>query len=153
MTNNEIIKSIRHMLSFNDKNIVEIFKLADHEIIQQDIQNFMRAETDPNFVACPDPLMAKFLDGLIYLKRGRDPDKPPMPYEFPITNNTILKKLRVAFELKEEDLIKTFERANFRIGKSELTAFSRKKDHPNFRNCGDQVIRYLLKGLTVKLKA
>ena len=152
MTNNEVMKSVRYMLSLNDKNIVEIINLADHEIQQQDIQNYMRSETDPEYIACSDIVMSKFLDGLIYFKRGRDPSKPPMPYEFPITNNTILKKLRVAFELKEEDLIQVIAKADFRIGKSELSAFSRKKDHPNYRNCGDQVMRYFLKGLVLKFK-
>lgn len=140
------------MLNINDKKIVEIFKLAGHELHQQDIQNFMRPDTDANYIKCPDQVMAYFLDGLIYLQRGRDQSKPPLPYEFPITNNTILKKLRVAFELKEEDLHLVFEKANFRIGKAELTAFLRKQGHPNYRECGDQAMRYFLKGLTLKLK-
>lgn len=64
-----------------------------------------------------------------------------------LTNNDILKKIRVALELKDEDVVKILKLANFEITKSELNALYRKPDHPNYKECGDQLLRNFLNGL------
>ncbi len=64
-----------------------------------------------------------------------------------LTNNDILKKLRVALELKDEDIIHILSLSDFEITKSELSALFRKEDHPNYRPCGDQLLRNFLNGL------
>ena len=152
MINNDVIRSVRYMLNISDKKIVEIFKLADLDIQIKDVQDFLLKDEDPNYLNCDDKTMAYFLDGLIYFKRGKDKDRPPVPFDFPISNNTILKKLRVAFELKEDDMHDIFDKAGFKIGKHELSAFLRRQGHSNYRECGDQVLRYFLKGLTARLR-
>jgi len=47
-----------------------------------------------------------------------------------MTNNDILKKLRVALKLRDDDIVKILELVDFRISKSELGAFFRSEDHP-----------------------
>ena len=64
-----------------------------------------------------------------------------------LTNNDILKKLRVALELRDDDIIKILKLENFEITKTELSAIFRKDDHPNYRPCGDQLLRNFLNGL------
>lgn len=64
-----------------------------------------------------------------------------------MTNNDILKKIRIALELKDDDIIKILELENFKMTKSELNALFRRDDHPNYRPCGDQVLRKFLNGL------
>ena len=91
--------------------------------------------------------MAHFLNGLVTYKRGKDDSRPPQPLELPVTNNTVLKKVRVAFELKDDDIIALLQRTGLRVSKTELSAFFRRPDHRNYRECGDQLLRYLLKGL------
>ncbi|MEO8148327.1 MAG: DUF1456 family protein [Bacteroidia bacterium] len=66
-----------------------------------------------------------------------------------LTNNDILKKLRVALELKDEDIVKILSLVDFEITKTELGAFFRKEDHPNYRPCGDQLLRNFLNGLVI----
>ena len=66
-----------------------------------------------------------------------------------LTNNDILKKLRVALELKDEDVVKILKLADFDITKSELNALYRKPDHPNYKECGDQLLRNFLNGLVI----
>ncbi len=66
-----------------------------------------------------------------------------------LTNNDILKKLRVALELRDEDVIKILKLADFDISKSELNALYRKPDHPNYKSCGDQLLRNFLNGLII----
>lgn len=152
MTNNDVIRSLRYILNINDKKISEIFALAGMEIAPEDVTLALKNEESPDYLRCDDESMAYFLDGLIYFKRGKDESKPPVPFELPISNNLILKKLRVAFNLKEPDLHEVIELGGLRLGRSELTAFLRKKGHPNYRECGDQVLRYFLKGLAEKIR-
>jgi hypothetical protein len=46
-----------------------------------------------------------------------------------VTNNIILKKLRVAFELKEDDMHAILKAVNFPVSKPELSALFRKVGH------------------------
>lgn len=69
-----------------------------------------------------------------------------------MTNNDVFKKLRVALMLRDDEIIEILKLADFKISKSELSAFFRKDDHPNFRECGDQVLRNFLNGLVLHLR-
>ena len=69
-----------------------------------------------------------------------------------MSNNDILKKLRVALHLRDDQIIEILRLVNFDISKSELSAFFRKEVHPNYKNCGDQVLRNFLNGLVIHLR-
>ena len=69
-----------------------------------------------------------------------------------MTNNDILKKLRVALKLRDDDIVKILELVDFRISTSELGAFFRKEDHPKYMECGDQILRNFLNGLVIHLR-
>ncbi len=67
----------------------------------------------------------------------------------PLSNNDILKKLRVALKLRDEDIIEILKLVDFRVTKSELGAFFRKEDHPNYVPLQDQILRNFLNGLVI----
>jgi len=67
--------------------------------------------------------------------------------ETPLTNNDVLKKLRIAFELKDSDIVALVGKTGLRFSKAELGALFRRRDHSNFRKCGDQFLRKLLKAM------
>ncbi|WMI65638.1 DUF1456 family protein [Aestuariibaculum sp. YM273] len=69
-----------------------------------------------------------------------------------MTNNDILKKLRVALKLRDDDIVKILALVDFRISKSELGAFFRKEDHPKYMECGDQILRNFLNGLVIHMR-
>lgn len=69
-----------------------------------------------------------------------------------MTNNDIFKKLRVALQLRDDDIIQILKLVDFNISKSELGAFFRKEDHPNYKECGDQILRNFLNGLVIHLR-
>jgi len=69
-----------------------------------------------------------------------------------MTNNDILKKLRVALHLRDEDIIQILKLVEFDITKSELSAVFRKDDHPNYKPCGDQLLRNFLNGLIIYMR-
>lgn len=66
-----------------------------------------------------------------------------------MTNNDILKKLRVALKLQDDDIINILKLVDFNISKNELSALFRKEDHPNYKECGDQLLRNFLNGLII----
>ena len=151
MINNDVIRSIRYMLNISEFKLVEIIKLGGGEATQQQINAYIKKEDEPGFEECPQNVMSRFLNGLIYFKRGKDESRQPLAPELP-TNNVVLKKLRVAFELKDDDIGSILAENGFSISKTELSALFRKEGHHNYRECGDQFLRNFLKGLTARLK-
>lgn len=147
MTNNDILRSLRYLLNTHNSKIVEICGLANFTIAESVILTFMKDEEDPDYRRCPDEVLAHFLNGLIILKRGRDESRPAPAIELPMSNNQVLKKLRVAYELKEADMIRIICANGLSFTKAELSALVRAKDHRNYRPAGDQVLRNFLKGL------
>ncbi len=69
-----------------------------------------------------------------------------------LTNNDILKKLRVAHKLRDTDIVDICGLVDFKVTKSELGAFFRKEDHPKYMECGDQILRNFLNGLVIHLR-
>jgi len=69
-----------------------------------------------------------------------------------MTNNDILKKLRVALMLRDDEIVDILALVDFRISKSEIGAFCRKEGHPKYKECGDQVLRNFLNGLVLHLR-
>ena len=155
MINNDVLRSIRYMLDLGDHMVIDIIHLAnpDFAIDKAEVQAFLKKDEDPDYAECSDLVLAHFLDGLIVHRRGVDPSRPPRPVERRITNNVVLKKLRVAFELQDADMHQAFEEVGFPVSKPELSAFFRQPDHRNFRLCGDQILRNFLKGLTLMVRS
>ena len=153
MINNDVLRSIRYMLDLSDGKVVEIAHLADPDFALDidEVRAFLLKEDDPGYLACRDTVLAHFLDGLIIHYRGRM-EGPPRPVEKRIDNNVVLKKLRVAFELKDVDMHQVFAGAGFPVSKPELSALFRQPGHKNFRQCGDQLLRNFLKGLTLRVR-
>jgi uncharacterized protein YehS (DUF1456 family) len=69
-----------------------------------------------------------------------------------MSNNDILKKLRVALHLRNDEIIDILNLVNFKISPSELSALFRNEEHPNFKKCGDQILRKFLDALIIHLR-
>lgn len=144
------------MLDIDDHEITKILNLRGYEPNRGEVSQIFENQHLPEGEKGPDcshELMAYFLDGLIYYKRGKSDKHPPRPIKTPVTNNMVLKKLRVAFKLREKDMHDTLERGGFSISKPEMSAFFRRRGHKNYMECGDQILRYFLKGLTKRVTA
>lgn len=151
MLNNYVLRSIRYMLDLSDAQMVKIVKLADLTVTKEEMACWLKKDSEPEYVECNDNVMGHFLNGLIYHRRGKDENYPAPEVDSRLNNNIILKKLRVAFELKDTDMIDIYQLADFRVSKPELNAVFRKPGHKNYRECGDQLLRYFLKGLTTRI--
>ena len=153
MTNNDILRRIRHALDINDATIVEICKLGGHDLEKSSVAALMKKEEEEGYLACSNLVMGSFLDGLIIQKRGhKEKNADQENVASLITNNIILKKLRIALELKEDALLEILELAHASITKAKLSALFRKEGHKNYKECGNQFLRSFLKGLTIHLR-
>jgi uncharacterized protein YehS (DUF1456 family) len=154
MDNNDVLKRLRYALNIPDPKIVEMLASAGYAIGKIELEGIFKVEGETGYVACDDSLMDKFLEALVQSRRGKreggDVEHPRLSGHMRLSNNDILKRIRIALELKDEDIIAIMRLAGSEISKSELGALFRKIGHPNYRPCGDQFLRLFLSGLTVK---
>jgi uncharacterized protein YehS (DUF1456 family) len=152
MTNNDILRSIRYTFDFNDSKMIDIFGLAEHQVTRGQISDWLKKDDDPAYQNCSDTQLAVFLNGLIIEKRGKKEGPQPKP-EKRLNNNIIFRKLKIALNLQAEDILDIMKLADLRMSKHELSAFFRKPDHKNYRDCKDQILRNFLKGMRLKYRA
>ncbi len=154
MTNNDLLRRLRYALNLNGVTMTEIFALAGYQIGPAEALKFLKKEEEPGFVACDDVAMGYFLDGLIVYRRGRQ-EQPAVAgpvAEGALTNNLILRKLRIALELNDEAMIEILKLAGVVISKAQLSAMFRSVAHRNYKVCGDQFLRNFIRGLTLGQK-
>ena len=150
---NLVLRRLRYALDLRNHEMIAIFKLAEHEITDEVLRALLLRDQDDGFAECSVDQLSYFLDGLILKMRGaRDTasDAKPMPRVLAATNNVVMRKLRIALDLREEGLLELVELGGFKMSKHELSALFRKEGHKHYRACGDQVLRYFLGGLTKK---
>jgi len=151
MTNNDILRRIRYTFDFDDSKMIAIFALADCEVTREQVVNWLKKDDDPDYRACKDEQMAFFLNGLINDKRGKREGVQP-EIEKQLTNNIIFRKLKIALDLKDEDILQLMTLADFSMSKHELSAFFRKPGHKNYRECKDQILRNFLQGVQLQYR-
>lgn len=151
MTNNDIIRRIRYLFDFSDTKMITLFKLANYDVNREIVSDWLKKDDDPLLVEITDKELALFLNGLIIDKRGKREGPQPEP-EDPLSNNMILKKLKIALDLKSDDILDLYASIDKKISKHELSAFFRNPDHKSYRPCLDQYLRNLLNALQLKYK-
>jgi uncharacterized protein YehS (DUF1456 family) len=151
MTNNDILRRLRYTFDFDDSKMITVFGLADHKVTRAEISNWLKKEDDPAYQECSDTLLATFLNGLINDKRGKKEGPQAVPEE-KLSNNIIFNKLKIALNLKAENVLEIMDLVEFRMSKHELSAFFRKPGHKHYRECKDQILRNFLNGLQLKYR-
>lgn len=151
MTNNDILGRLRYLFNYNDLQVGAIFKLAKSEILETDVINWLKKEDDPAYKAMSDKELATFLNGLIIEKRGEKDGPQPEPEEY-LSNNNVLRKLKIALNLQSEDMLELFSLMDRKISKPELSSFFRHPDHSSYRPLMDQYLRNFLTALQLKSK-
>lgn len=146
MDNNDVIRKIRYIFDYNDSKMIEIFELASLKVNRSDISNWLKKDSDPAFVELSDNKLAIFLNGLIIEKRGKREGPQPIP-EKQLNNNIIFRKVKIAMDLKSDDILEMFKSINKSISEHELSAFLRNPNHRKYRECNDQYLRNFLSGI------
>lgn len=151
MTNNDILRRIRYIFNFNDRKMIEIFAHSGVTVSREELSEWLKKDDDPDYLPCKDVLFASFLNGLIVEKRGQKEGAMPEP-EKRLNNNIIFRKLKIALDLKSEDVLEILKLADFRMSPHELSAFFRKPDHKHYRECQSQILRNFLMGLQLRMR-
>lgn len=154
MTNNDVLRMVRYALELHNPAVLELFALSNIQLPLADLDAMLRNDDDADYVVMSDRLLGAMLDGLVVKHRGkREPvagearQAPPPPAE--LTNNRILRALRIALELKDTDVLAILEQGGLVVSKAELTALFRRESHRNYQPCGDQILRNFLRGLAI----
>ena len=151
MTNNDVLRRVRYIFDYSDNQMIELFALAELNVTREQVSNWMKKDDDPDFIEMEDVELAIYLNGLIIKNRGKK-DGPQAEPENVLSNNIILRKIKIAMNFKDIDMIETFALVNWNISKHELSAFFRKPVHKNYRNCNDQILRNFLSAMQVKYR-
>lgn len=159
MVNNDILIRLRYALNITDLRLVEIFALADKPMTAEEIRPLFLKEGEEGYRECDGRTLGAFLEGLVISRRGKKEDAHgdkaaaarPAWAESP-TNNDVLKAIRIALELRDDDIAAILRLADVEASKAEINALFRKKGQQNFRPCGDQFLRNFLVGLTKKYR-
>jgi len=151
MTNNDILRRVRYIFDFSDSKMASLFDLAGQAVRREQICGWLKKDDDPAHIKCSDAELASFLNGLIVDKRGRKEGAHPEP-EQRLTNNIVFTKLKIALNLKAEDVLEILSQAGLNLSKHELSAFFRKPGHKHYRDCKDQVLRNFLKGVQLRYR-
>lgn len=139
-------------MNLNDSAAAALFSSDPNNAMKLTAAEFrtrIARNDEPDYHALSDAELSAFLDGLVAKLRGvRAPDASRPALSDTLTKNDILKKLRIAFSLRDDQLLTLLKAGGSSLTKSELSAFFRAPDHKHYRSCGNQVLRALLNGLT-----
>jgi len=148
MSNNDILRRIRYTFDLNDTKMIEIFGLADYNVTRAQISDWLKKDDDPAFQELSDVQMSTFLNGFIIEKRGKKEGAQPVPEKI-LNNNIVFRKLKIALNLKDEDILDIFNLVDMRLSKHELSAFFRSPNQSQYRPCKDQFLRNFLQGMQI----
>jgi uncharacterized protein YehS (DUF1456 family) len=149
MTNNDILRQLRYTFDLGDDKMMEVFELGGLKASRAEVSDWLKKIEDENYKEMVDLELAIFLNGFIVLKRGQKEGPSPTPEKF-LNNNAILKKLKIALNLKSNEIIDIFRLVNKQIGEHELSAFFRSYKQSQYRAFNDQYLRNFLHGLQLK---
>ncbi|MCW3789077.1 DUF1456 family protein [Plebeiibacterium sediminum] len=151
MNNNIVLRSLRFTFDFNDDTMIKIFSLGNEKVTRAQVSDWLKKDTDEEFKTIIDSYLSAFLNGLIVLKRGKQEGKE-IKNEKKLNNNQVLRKLKIALSLKDEDMLEILDLVDMKVSKHELSAFFRKPDQNQFRMCKDQILRKFLFGIQKKYR-
>jgi uncharacterized protein YehS (DUF1456 family) len=151
MNSNDILRSLRYTFEYGDDKMMELFGMAGLHVTRTQLCDWLKREEDPNFKVINENQLATFLNGFIIDKRGRREGEQPVA-EKKLTNNIVLRKLKIALTLKDEDMLAILQLADFKLSKPELSAFFRNPSQSQYRPCKDQIMRVFLQGLRKKYR-
>lgn len=149
MTNNDILRRVRYIFNLDDNKMMSIFALAGLEVSRAKLSDWLKKEDDPAYINLPDHQLSYFLTGFIIKKRGKKEDGEII-IEKKLNNNIIFRKLKIALQFKDEDILEVLKLADLKVSKHELSAFFRNPTHDQYRPCNDQILRNFLMGLQLK---
>ena len=176
MDSNDLNRRVRYALMLDDADVIDLFKFSSYPAEVEQVCGWRLKEGEQGHVQCPPEAVKHMLDGLILQRRGvkseasvnspsaadattrtittsasdKITSKNGQRGSREIDNNDVLKQLRIALSLKVDDVHALISDGGGKLGKSEVNALFRKSSARNYRQCGDQVLRWFLAGLAAR---
>jgi uncharacterized protein YehS (DUF1456 family) len=142
---NRILQRITKALYLNINDLAHIYELENYPKSKEDLRSLLQDEHSKKFKEASYEDLGIFLDGLISKKRGKM--ESANEAEQALSNNLILKKLRVALNLKSHEMVMVYALNDIDMSPSQINALFRKEDHKNYRPCSDKMLFDFLDGL------
>nr|WP_216601013.1 DUF1456 family protein [Vibrio cyclitrophicus] len=140
------MRRIQHALNLKNAQIIKAIEQADVTVAHDLVINWLKDDNDKSCSKMKDKELAVFLNGFINLKRGKKEGEQPKP-EVALTNNMIFMKLRIALNMKAEDVLDVLEVVGISLSKYEIGAYFRKPENKNYKVCEDQLLCDFLNGV------
>ena len=144
---NDILFKLTTALSLSREEVIKAYALANYEMSEERLGNILKRRQDKGYEEATYEELGVFLDGLVLLKRGPSDKVASADEAVALTNNLILKKVRVAMELKEPELVILFALAEVELTKRQIGSLFRKEGGKNFKACSDELLMAFLEGL------
>ena len=144
---NDILFKLKKALSLTPKEMIKAYALANYEMTQERLESILKRRQDKGYSEATYEELGVFLDGLVLLKRGASDKVATDDESVSLSNNLILKKVRVAMELREPELVILFALAEQELSKRQIGALFRKEGTKNFKSCSDELLMAFLEGL------
>jgi len=151
MTNNDVLRKVRYTFDYNDDKMMALFASGGQEVTRAELSEWLKRDEDPDFKGIYDKQLATFLNGFINEKRGKREGEQPTP-EKSLNNNIIFRKLKIALNVTDDDIIEMFDMADLKVSKPEISALFRNPNHKHYRLCKDQFLRNFLYGMELKFR-
>jgi uncharacterized protein YehS (DUF1456 family) len=149
MDNNDVLRRIRFAFDISDSQMMETFGLGNLPVTRAEVSDWLKKDDDPAFQKLNDHKLAMFLNGFIIARRGKKEGAEPVA-ETRLNNNIVMRKLKIALNLEDDDILALLALAGMSISKHELSALFRRPDNNRYRPCNDQLLRNFLNGLQHK---
>ncbi|MEQ8473464.1 MAG: DUF1456 family protein [Marinoscillum sp.] len=150
MNNNDIFRRIRYIFDYSDEQVIKLFALGGKEVSRAEISDWLKSDEEAQ-KPIYDENLAVFLNGLIVKHRGQKDGEQPKP-EKKLNNNIIFRKLKIALNMKDRDILDVLDQANMEVSKHEISAIFRKPTQSQYRVCKDQFLRNYLLGLQYRYR-
>ena len=151
MQNNVVLRQLRYIFDFSDDQMISLFAEAEVEVNRAQVSDWLKKEEHEDYKKITDSELASFLNGFINQRRGKRDGPQPEP-EKRLNNNIIFRKLKIALNFKDTDIIEVFDLLDFFVSKHEISAFFRNPKQNQYRDCEDQILRNFLHGLQEKYR-
>lgn len=154
MRTNDIFRKITQSLTLGNLQIQQLFALSAIDLNDKEIANLLKTDYQPGFEPMPDYVLLIFLNNLIEQQRGKknDAEQEVIEKHAKISNNDVLKKLRITYNLHEQQVRDALKLATIELTKSDLAALFRKPGHVHFKACDDELVLDFIEGLGLLLQ-
>ena len=145
MDNNDILRRLRYILNLSDDAMMDMYAKGGEPVSRAEVSDWLKKEEDEAFDVVIDENLATFLNGVIVNYRGKKDGQTPVA-EVVLDNNIILRKLKIAFNFKSEEIVYLMKLGGQKVSATELSAFFRNPKHSKYMALNDQYLRNFLNG-------